>query len=103
MKARHKKEYGGTVKTDPPGKMVDDPAPKTVYAGADSNVVDEAKERKKGGKVMSKACKSGGNVMGAKAMKRADRKPRASGGKLTSDGWEAAQSTSNPPGRDIVA
>jgi hypothetical protein len=89
MKARHKKAGGGEV--EPQGKFVDNPTPSEVYAGEDSNVVKEAKKRKKGGP-----------VCGDMSMKRADRKPRKSGGKLVSDGWEAAQSTSNPPGRNIV-
>ena len=53
---------------------------------------------KKGGKV----CKSGGDVMGDKAMKRMDRKPREKGGKLVSAGWDAASTTQVPAGRDIT-
>ena len=47
-------------------------------------------------------CKSGGDVTGDKAAKRMDRKPREKGGKLVSSGWEAAQSTTVPSGRDIT-
>lgn len=87
MKARHKKAGGGA--TEPQGKMVDDPAPSEVYAGEGSNVVKEAKQRKKGGK-----------VCGPMAEKRMDRKPRKSGGKVSA-GWDAASSTTNPPGRNL--
>ena len=50
----------------------------------------EAKQRKKGGK-----------VCGDMAAKRADRKPRKSGGKVSA-GWDAASTTTNPPGRNLV-
>jgi hypothetical protein len=82
MKARHKKAAGGS--TDPIGHKVKDESPKMVYGGADSNVVKEARERKKGGKVMGKA-----------AAKRADRKPRASGG-CVSNPYSTAKNTSSP-------
>ena len=88
MKARHKKAAGGS--TEPQGKFVDDPAPTETYAGEGSNVEKEAKQRKKGGK-----------VCGDMAMKRADRKPRKSGGKVSA-GWDAASSTTNPPGRNLA-
>ena len=97
MKARHKKAAGGNI--EPQGKFDKDPAPKEVYAGGDSNVVKEARSAaKKGGKM----CKSGGDVTGDKAAKRMDRKPREKGGKLVSNNWEAAQSTTVPSGRDIT-
>ena len=46
-------------KSNNPAKGVNmpDPAPSTVYAGGGSNVVKEAKARKKGGKVMGKTAK----------------------------------------------
>lgn len=47
-KARHKKSAGGAA-SNPPVK--------DVYAGADSNVVKEAKQRKRGGKVEGKSAK----------------------------------------------
>ena len=83
MKARHKKAAGGS--TDPIGHKVKDESPKEVYADEGSNVVKEARERKKGGKVMGKA-----------AMKRADRKPRKSGGSCTSNPFSEAKNTSSP-------
>ena len=60
-----------------------------------SEVLKEAKKRKKGGK-----------VMGEKSMSRCDRAPRkrggrASGGASISQDWEAAQKTSDRPGADI--
>ena len=45
--------------------------------------------------------KKGGKVCGDMAAKRADRKPRKSGGKVSA-GWDAASTTTNPPGRNIV-
>lgn len=56
------------------GVVMNDPAPKTVYAGAGSNVVKEAKKRKHGGK-----------VTGDKAKKRMDRPGRKSGGRCGAD------------------
>lgn len=66
----------GRTKSESPMKGVkaNDAAPSEVYAGAGSNVVKEAKERKRGGK-----------VDGAKAKHRADRKPRKSGGRAGSN------------------
>lgn len=83
MKARHKKAAGGS--TDPIGHKVKDESPKMVYGGADSNVVKEARERKKGGKVEGKA-----------AAKRADRKPRKAGGSCTANPYSMAKNTSSP-------
>ena len=82
------------VPNDPKGSFDSNPTPKDVYAGEGSNVVKEAKKRKKGGK-----------VMGDKSMERCDRAPRkrggrAEGGKISQD-WTAAQKTSNRPGADI--
>lgn len=79
---------------DPTGKFDANPTPKDVYAGESSNVIAEAKKRKKGGK-----------VEGEKSMSRCDRAPRkrggrAEGGKISQD-WTAAQKTSNRPGADI--
>jgi len=83
MKARHKKAAGGS--TDPIGHKVKDEGAKTVYAGGDSNVVKEARSMaKKGGKVEGKA-----------AMKRADRKPRKSGGSCTVNPFSEAKMTSS--------
>jgi hypothetical protein len=77
---------------DPTGKFDANPTPKDVYAGEDSNVLAEAKKRKKGGK-----------VMGEKSMSRCDRAPRKSGGKVGAENspLTAANKTSNRPGGDI--
>ena len=83
------------VPNDPTGSFADDSSPSDVYAGEDSNVVKEAKKRKKGGK-----------VEGEKSMSRCDRAPRkrggrASGGASISQDWTSAQKTSTRPGADI--
>ena len=70
------------------GVVVGDKTPGMTYAGGDSNVIKEAKARKKGG-----ACKA----EGGKAAKRLDRPARKSGGKVFSE----AASTSNRPGGDV--
>lgn len=77
---------------DPTGKFDANPTPKDVYAGEDSNVLAEAKKRKKGGK-----------VMGDKAEKRLDRPCRKSGGKVGAENspLTAANKTSIRPGGDI--
>jgi len=112
MKGRTTRATGGNVEE---GKNVSDAAPSMVYAGGDSNVVKEAKERtgkfKKGGKVglfgrgkMSegmeekmekKAKKDGGCASGAKPHARLDRAKRASGGPLST----AANITNRPGGK----
>jgi hypothetical protein len=85
------------------GVVVGNKAPSTVYAGGDSNVVKEAKERKRGG-----ACnyKKGGDVEGKMAMKRLDRPgraKRADGGKVGANErpLSTAAHTSNRPGGDV--
>lgn len=66
----------GRTKSESPAKGVkaSDSAPSEVYSGAGSNVVKEAKERKRGGK-----------VHGEKAKMHAGRKPRKSGGRTGSN------------------
>lgn len=85
------------------GVVVGDKSPSTVYSGAGSNVVKEAKERKRGG-----ACnyEKGGEVDGKKAMKRLDRPgraKRADGGKIGANErpLSTAAHTSNRPGGDV--
>jgi hypothetical protein len=56
------------------GHFDKDASPTDVYAGAGSNVVKEAKQRKAGGK-----------AMGGKSAMRADRAPRKSGGRAGSN------------------
>ena len=59
------------------GMVAKDKAPSDVYAGASSNVVKEAKERKRGGKTCA--------MDGKKSAHRADRAPRKSGGRAGSN------------------
>lgn len=59
------------------GVVAKDSAPSEVYAGAGSNVVKEAKAKKRGGK----AC----DMTGGKSAMRADRKGRKSGGRAGSN------------------
>ena len=86
MRGRIARKTGGTV--------VKDAAPKMVYAGADSNVAKEAKQRKRGGKTMGKAD-------GEKAKMDMGRKPRKSGGRLAGADWSAAQKGTAPAGRKL--
>lgn len=106
---RSYRKEGGKVEE---GDNVTDTTPNMVYAGGDSNVVKEAKDRsgkfKKGGKVsafgrgkmsegMEKAAKKdGGCATGSKPSARLDRPKRATGGPLST-----ASKTSNRPGGDM--
>jgi hypothetical protein len=93
MKAGYKKRAaGGNI--EPQGKMASDESPKDVYAGADSNVVKEAKARKKGG-----MCKA----EGGKAAKRLDRPKRKAGGKVGANErpLSTAANVSDRPGGDF--
>lgn len=76
------------------GVVVGDKTPSMTYAGGDSNVVKEAKARKKGG-----ACKA----MGGKAAKRLDRPARKAGGKVGANErpLSTAAHTSDRPGGDV--
>jgi len=86
MRGRIARKTGGTV--------VKDKAPTMVYAGKDSNVAKEAKQRKAGGKTMGKAD-------GEKAKMDMGRKPRKSGGRLAGNDWSAAQKGTAPAGRKL--
>lgn len=98
-KARSYRAAGGGVEE---GDVVEDTTPEMIYAGEDSNVVKEAKDRsgkfKKGGKVSAfirgkmaegmekKAKKEGGACEGLGSMARLDRAKRparATGGPLS--------------------
>jgi len=90
------------------GVVVGDRSPTTVYAGEGSNVIKEAKERRKGGscyeaggKAMAK--KAAAKVEGKKAMDRLDRPKRATGGKIGANEkpFSTAATTSNRPGGDV--
>jgi hypothetical protein len=80
-RAAHAK--GGKAEHPMEGDWAHDEAPSEVYAGAGSNVVKEAKEKKSGGRAKRKH--GGMAVHGAAAKKRADRSARKSGGRAGSD------------------
>lgn len=80
-RAAHAK--GGKADNPMKGDFAHDEAPEMVYAGAGSNVVKEAKEKKSGGRAKRKH--GGMAVSGAAAKKRADRSARKSGGRAGSD------------------
>lgn len=76
------------------GVVANDKAPSEVYAGAGSNVVKEAKARKRGGKAM-------GKVHGDKAPKRADRMARKSGGSCVDNPMSSAAKGTAPKGHKV--
>ena len=83
-RAHHAK--GGDAPTE--GDWAHDEAPHEVYAGAGSNVVKEAEQKKRGGRAKHK--RGGhvhhmGKVHGEHAKHRADRAKRKSGGRAGSD------------------
>lgn len=86
MKKYTKKNTGGVVAKDT--------APSEVYAGGGSNVVKEAKARKRGGKAM-------GKVHGDKAPKRADRMARKSGGSCVDNPMSSAAKGTPPKGHKV--
>jgi hypothetical protein len=87
------------------GQKMKDSSPKMVYAGAGSNVVREAEERKMGGRTkMSKMHKKHvGHAEGSEAKERADRKPRKSGGRTGSNmnPLSSAHAGTAPKGRKL--
>jgi hypothetical protein len=108
MKGRTYREKGGKVEE---GVVVSETTPNDVYAGEDSNVLKEAKDRsgkfKKGGKVSAfgrgkmsegmekKMKKEGGSCEGMDSKPRLDRAKRASGGPLST----ASKVTNRPGGK----
>lgn len=80
-RAAHAK--GGKAEHPMEGDWAKDEAPSDVYAGAGSNVVKEAKEKKHGGRAKRKH--GGMAVHGAVAKHRADRPKRKSGGRSGSN------------------
>ena len=86
MKKHMKKNTGGVV--------AHDAAPSEVYAGAGSNVVKEAKARKRGGKTI-------GKMSGDKAPKRADRMARKSGGSCVDNPMSSAAKGTPPKGHKV--
>lgn len=99
MKAAKKYAHGGKMESPKKGVVVGDKTPNMTYAGGDSNVLKEAKARKRGG--MCK--KEGGKAMGKEAMKRLDRPMRKSGGKVGANErpLSTAAHTSDRPGGDV--
>ena len=80
-RAAHAK--GGKAENPMTGDWADDKAPSEVYAGAGSNVVKEAKEKKAGGRAKRKH--GGMAIHGAVAKGRADRPKRKAGGRSGSN------------------
>ena len=80
-KMRHKKS-GGRVGNDMDGAKESTGSAKTQRYTYQSNVEDEAEEKKRGGRVKKAA---GGKVEGDKPKDRLDRPKRASGGRVGSD------------------
>ena len=80
------------------GTVAKDMAPSEVYAGAGSNVVKEAKQRKHGGKAKMHA-----EMHGSKSEHRADRKPRKAGGRAGSNmnPLSSAHAGTAPKGRNM--
>lgn len=114
MKGKNYRAAGGKVSE---GVDVEDTGPTDVYAGGDSNVVKEARERtgkfKKGGKVsafgrgkMSEGMekrmekKSGGCAEGGMSHARADRAPRK--GRATGGPLSTAAKVTKRPGGDVT-
>ena len=81
-KMRHKKA-GGSVGNDMDGEEESKGSVKAKKYTADSNVLDESEERKKGGRVKKRA--DGGKVEGEKPKHRMDRPKRKAGGRVGSD------------------
>src|ERR1700689_4507275 len=97
MKGRRKhKETGGA------NEPAEDLKEKTPDRSSPNNIAKEADEKKRGGRAKkARGGKMGGKPEGEKAMARADRKPRKSGGRTGSDGspFSSARKGTNPPGR----
>lgn len=89
MKGRGKKASGGV------NEAAQDMGKKNMKYTYESNVNDEAVERKRGGKTV-------GKMAGAAAKMSAGRKPRKSGGRtLGGSDWSAAQKSTPPAGRNV--
>ena len=76
------------------GTFANNKAPTEVYAGEGSNVVKEAKARKRGGKVTKEI----GKMAGMKYSKRADRMARKSGGSCVDNPMSSAAKGTAPKG-----
>lgn len=95
---------------DPQGKYASDKAPTDVYAGEDSNVLKEAKKRKKGGRIresegtkeydkMKRECHASGGA----AVSRGDRSPRKRGGRAMGGVMSEAHHLTNREGSKGLA
>lgn len=85
---------------DPQGKYAKDKTPTDVYAGQESNVLKEAKKRKKGGKVEEKRdCHASGGA----AVSRGDRSPRKRGGRAMGGVMSEAHHLTNRDGSKGLA
>lgn len=94
MKGRKHRATGGV------NEAAEDLGSKNKRYTYESNVNDEAEERKRGGRAKRK---SGGLVPGEKGMCHAGRKPRKSGGRATSDNnpFTSARHGTAPKGRKL--
>lgn len=90
MKGRSKRASGGV------NQAAEDSSKKNMRYTYQSNVNDEAEERKRGGKAV-------GKVKGEKAMHHAGRKPRKSGGRAGSNMNPLSSAASGTPakGRNV--
>jgi hypothetical protein len=81
------------------GQKAADATPSMVYAGGDSNVVKEAKAKKRGGSVKGKHVAAHGKM----AAHRLDRPARKAGGRVGSDmkPFSSAANVKTPAGRDV--
>jgi hypothetical protein len=93
MKNRKCRSTGGT------NEASEDLGKKNLRYTYQSKVNDEAEERKHGGRAKKHVGKPGGD----KAMDRADRKPRKSGGRATSDAnpFTSARHGTPPSGHKV--
>lgn len=90
MKGRSKRASGGV------NEMAQDSGKKNMRYTYQSNVNDEAEERKRGGKTI-------GKLAGDKAKMNAGRKPRKSGGRTGSNSnpLSSAAGSTPAPGRNV--
>jgi hypothetical protein len=87
---------------DKEGKFAHNPTPTDVYAGEDSSVVKEAKDRsgkyKKGGRVDEMKKDRSCHASGGAAVSRGDRAPRKRGGRAMGGPMSEASKLSNRDG-----
>jgi hypothetical protein len=94
MKGRTSRSGSGGMNK---GMHFPDSSPSDVYAGANSNVVRDAKKRKHGGRTKDVS------AHGHDSKHRLDRPARKSGGKVGAEKspFSAAHNVKNPPGRMV--